>query len=306
MEKKIFATCFAIILCFIVPMAGCSGDVTASGSKITSSAVFSSTASSSAAFSAEKQEYIDLLTPVLKELGETSKIEDLVLDDPIDIKDLDSKKIQKIHFVVGNRALQAAVDVDLENDEKKLSSISSEDDLLHYYYYPNALAVNQLGASFKIHLYDYETDEEIDITGEASATQTVAEQSVSDIIQSLDDITINQEQTKDLTLALNINIDSSRGESNEDIATIYYYNIMQFISEYLEIESAPYQLIAFYALIDDNYAGFLMFSYAPEAGFVGTSRPIILNSDVKDAFEKKYDEYMLDIDADTLKAKSDS
>lgn len=311
-----FAACLVAVLCLSVLMAGCSGDTPVGSSSAVSSAASSSTVSaspSSTALSAENQEYIDLLTPALKELGETNEIENVVLDKPSDIEDFDGSVIgqmQIVHFTAGDRALQAVIDIDAESSEKGLSSISSEDDALHFYYHPGAAAANQLGTSLKIHVYDYNTDEEIDVTGETSAAQTAVKESVLDIVQKYSALSIDEGQTDDTALALNVSITSLPGKSNEDYATMYYSVILNFVGDYLESVSenadyfSPYKLITFGAFIDDEYSGFLMMYLTPS--LFGTTRPIMFDSDIQTAFDKKYDEYMLDIDQDTLKAQREA
>lgn len=146
----------------------------------------------------------------------------------------------------------------------------------------------------------------LDLSDFSTSAQATVDQSVSDIIQKYDDISIDQEQTEGTTLSLKISITSLPGKSNEDYATTFYYNILQFLSEYLALDSYPYYLVTFTAEIDDEPVGYLMMNCAPTYGLFGTTHPVMFDSDIQTAFDKKYDEYMLDIDQKTLKAENEA
>lgn len=119
-----------------------------------------------AADTAEEEALISAIME--SELGETAPVTITAVEEPHVIEGTDSS-LYSVDFTAGDRELQAAFTMD-ETGEKELAAISKADDGLHYYYYKDADIVNSFGVVM-VHLYDYNTDEEI-VSGDSQATSS--------------------------------------------------------------------------------------------------------------------------------------
>lgn len=227
-----------------------------------------------------------------RELGETAPVAITAVGDLREIEDTDASWYS-VDFTAGKRDLQAAFTVD-GNGKKGLTAISKADDGLHYYYYKDADKVNALGVVM-VHVYDYNTDEEIDVSSDASNHQETVEDVLA-ILSDMPNLEIDQDGTGDGALSLDVVLDSPYSDDPKTCAEYYYYFSAQFISEYLATGSLPYQVLGFNAIVDGENKGFMLMYTAPEAGLMGTIAPVITDQALRDVFAEAYDEYMMDID----------
>lgn len=226
-----------------------------------------------------------------RELGETAPVTITAVGDLSEIEDTDSSWYS-VDFTAGSRELQAAITVDA-NGKKELLAISKADDGLHYYYYKDADNANSLGV-IMVHVYDYNTDEEITVS--ENSDQQAAAEDVLAILSDMPNLEIDQDGTGDGALSLDVILDSPYSDDPETCAEYYYYFSAQFISEYLAAGSLPYQVLGFNAIVDGENKGFMLMYTAPEAGLMGTIAPVITDQALRDVFAEAYDEYMMDID----------
>ncbi len=307
MKKKIAAAFLAGILCFSILLGGCNDSAARSmkTSQKSSSVPMSSAALSSGEILTEgvtEQESIELLTPILSEFGETNPIENMVLDAPGKAVDGEETIMQVVHFSVGNRNLQA--NILISSDKTEIYSISEESEISKYYYNLGIEAVRDLGGDINIgSLYDYHTGEKIDLDASSQAAIDDAFQGVMDIIQKIPHISQNAEGSKDGSLELDVNIDTSSMNGTDDYATAFYYDALTFLSDYIALEPLPYETLAFNIVIDNKNVGVMIMYSAPEAGLFGTIPPVIIDDSMKDSFSQKYDEFMSSIDSEKIKGE---
>lgn len=227
------------------------------------------------------------------ELGETAPVTITAVEEPHVIEGTDSS-LYSVDFTAGDRELSAAFSLDSEGN-KSVTAISKADEGLHYYYYKDAAQINEMGV-VTIHVYDYNTDEEIDLSAEASEQQNSLRSDVNAILNELPNVTVDLVGTSDAALSLDVAIDSPYSSDLETCAEYFYYYSMQFIAEYLALDSMPYGTLAFNIIIDGADVGVMTMFTAPEYGLLGTSTPIIGDQDIFEVFSEKYDETMMDMD----------
>lgn len=244
-----------------------------------------------AADTAEEEALISAIME--SELGETAPVTITAVEEPHVIEGTDSS-LYSVDFTAGDRELSAAFSLDSEGN-KSVTAISKADEGLHYYYYKDAAQINEMGV-VTIHVYDYNTDEEIDLSAEASAVQESLQSDVSAILEELSNVTVDQDGTTGGALSLNVAIDSPYSSDPETCAEYFYYSSMQFIAEYLALDPLPYETLAFNIVIDGENMGVMTMLTAPEYGLLGTSTPIIADQELFEVFSAKYDETMMDMD----------
>ena len=244
-----------------------------------------------AADTAEEEALIS--TIMESELGETAPVTITAVEEPHAIEGTDSS-LYSVDFTAGDRELSAALSLDSEGN-KSVTAISKADEGLHYYYYKDAAQINEMGV-VTIHVYDYNTDEEIDLSAEASEQQNSLRSDVNAILNELPNVTVDLVGTSDAALSLDVAIDSPYSSDLETCAEYFYYYSMQFIVEYLALDSMPYGTLAFNIIIDGADVGVMTMFTAPEYGLLGTSTPIIGDQDIFEVFSEKYDETMMDMD----------
>ena len=115
--------------------------------------------SSEAACSLDEEKEI-LSEFMQNELEDPSPITVISAEEPREIEGTDSS-LYSVEFSAGSRELTAAFTIDSDH-KKTLTAISKADDAMHYYYYKDAAKINALGV-ITIHVYDYNTDQEIDL-----------------------------------------------------------------------------------------------------------------------------------------------
>lgn len=244
-----------------------------------------------AADTAEEEALISAIME--SELGETAPVTITAVEEPHVIEGTDSS-LYSVDFTAGDRELSAAFSLDSEGN-KSVTAISKADEGLHYYYYKDAAQINEMGV-VTIHVYDYNTDEEIDLSAEASEQQNSLRSDVNAILNELPNVTVDLVGTSDAALSLDVAIDSPYSSDLETCAEYFYYYSMQFIAEYLALDSMPYGTLAFNIIIDGADVGVMTMFTAPEYGLLGTSTPIIGDQDIFEVFSEKYDETMMDMD----------
>ena len=244
-----------------------------------------------AADTAEEEALISAIME--SELGETAPVTITAVEEPHVIEGTDSS-LYSVDFTAGDRELSAAFSLDSEGN-KSVTAISKADEGLHYYYYKDAAQINEMGV-VTIHVYDYNTDEEIDLSAEASEQQNSLRSDVNAILNELPNVTVDLAGTSDAALSLDVAIDSPYSSDLETCAEYFYYYSMQFIAEYLALDSMPYGTLAFNIIIDGADVGVMTMFTAPEYGLLGTSTPIIGDQDIFEVFSEKYDETMMDMD----------
>lgn len=236
----------------------------------------------------------DILSEFMKnELGESSPITVISAEEPREIEGTASS-FYSVEFTAGSRKLTAAFTIDSDH-KKTLTAISKADDAMHYYYYRDAEKVNALGV-VTIHVYDYNTDQEIGLDAVSSVQQQEMESAVSGILADLQNITVEQSETNDTVLSLNVAIDSPYSTDLAVCAEHFYYDSLQFIVQYLTLDPLPYQNLAFNIVIDGEDVGSMVMFSAPEVGLIGTTTPIIADEEVLQVFSEKYDELMGEVD----------
>lgn len=245
----------------------------------------------SAADTAEEEALISAIME--SELGETAPVTITAVEEPHVIEGTDSS-LYSVDFTAGDRELSAALSLDSEGN-KSVTAISKADEGLHYYYYKDAAQINEMGV-VTIHVYDYNTDEEIDLSAEASEQQNSLRSDVNAILDELPNVTVDLVGTSDAALSLDVAIDSPYSSDLETCAEYFYYYSMQFIVEYLALDSMPYGTLAFNIIIDGADVGVMTMFTAPEYGLLGTSTPIIGDQELFEVFSAKYDELMMDMD----------
>ena len=159
----------------------------------------------------------------------------------------------------------------------------------------NAFYTNEMGV-VTIHVYDYNTDQEIGLDAVSSVQQQEMESAVSGILADLQNITVEQSETNDTVLSLNVAIDSPYSTDLAVCAEHFYYDSLQFIVQYLTLDPLPYQNLAFNIVIDGEDVGSMVMFSAPEVGLIGTTTPIIADEEVLQVFSEKYDELMGEVD----------
>lgn len=244
-----------------------------------------------AADTAEEEALISAIME--SELGETAPVTITAVEEPHAIEGTDSS-LYSVDFTAGDRELSAALSLDSEGN-KSVTAISKADEGLHYYYYKDAAQINEMGV-VTIHVYDYNTDKEIDLSAEASEVQESLQSDVSAILEELSNVTVDQDGTTGGALSLNVAIDSPYSSDPETCAEYFYYSSMQFIAEYLALDPLPYETLAFNIVIDGENMGVMTMLTAPEYGLLGTSTPIIADQELFEVFSAKYDETMMDMD----------
>lgn len=244
-----------------------------------------------AADTAEEEALISAIME--SELGETAPVTITAVEEPHAIEGTDSS-LYSVDFTAGDRELSAALSLDSEGN-KSVTAISKADERLHYYYYKDAAQINEMGV-VTIHVYDYNTDKEIDLSAEASEQQNSLRSDVNAILNELPNVTVDLVGTSDAALSLDVAIDSPYSSDLETCAEYFYYYSMQFIAEYLALDSMPYGTLAFNIIIDGADVGVMTMFTAPEYGLLGTSTPIIGDQDIFEVFSEKYDETMMDMD----------
>lgn len=244
-----------------------------------------------AADTAEEEALISAIME--SELGETAPVTITAVEEPHVIEGTDSS-LYSVDFTAGDRELSAALSLDSEGN-KSVTAISKADEGLHYYYYKDAAQINEMGV-VTIHVYDYNTDEEIDLSAEASEQQNSLRSDVNAILDELPNVTVDLVGTSDAALSLDVAIDSPYSSDLETCAEYFYYYSMQFIVEYLALDSMPYGTLAFNIIIDGADVGVMTMFTAPEYGLLGTSTPIIGDQELFEVFSAKYDELMMDMD----------
>lgn len=244
-----------------------------------------------AADTAEEEALISAIME--SELGETAPVTITAVEEPHVIEGTDSS-LYSVDFTAGDRELSAAFSLDSEGN-KSVTAISKADEGLHYYYYKDAAQINEMGV-VTIHVYDYNTDEEIDLSAEASEQQNSLRSDVNAILNELPNVTVDLVGTSDAALSLDVAIDSPYSSDLETCAEYFYYYSMQFIAEYLALDSMPYGTLAFNIIIDGADVGVMTMFTAPEYGLLGTSTPIIADQELFEVFSAKYDETMMDMD----------
>lgn len=244
-----------------------------------------------AADTAEEEALISAIME--SELGETAPVTITAVEEPHVIEGTDSS-LYSVDFTAGDRELSAAFSLDSEGN-KSVTAISKADEGLHYYYYKDAAQINETGV-VTIHVYDYNTDEEIDLSAEASEQQNSLRSDVNAILNELPNVTVDLVGTSDAALSLDVAIDSPYSSDLETCAEYFYYYSMQFIVEYLALDSMPYGTLAFNIIIDGADVGVMTMFTAPEYGLLGTSIPIIADQELFEVFSAKYDETMMDMD----------
>lgn len=244
-----------------------------------------------AADTAEEEALISAIME--SELGETAPVTITAVEEPHAIEGTDSS-LYSVDFTAGDRELSAALSLDSEGN-KSVTAISKADERLHYYYYKGAAQINEMGV-VTIHVYDYNTDEEIDLSAEASEQQNSLRSDVNAILDELPNVTVDLVGTSDAALSLDVAIDSPYSSDLETCAEYFYYYSMQFIVEYLALDSMPYGTLAFNIIIDGADVGVMTMFTAPEYGLLGTSTPIIGDQELFEVFSAKYDELMMDMD----------
>ena len=236
----------------------------------------------------------DILSEFMKnELGESSPITVISAEEPREIEGTASS-FYSVEFTAGSRELTAAFTIDSDH-KKTLTAISKADDAMHYYYYKDAAQINEMGV-VTIHVYDYNTDQEIGLDAVSSVQQQEMESAVSGILADLQNITVEQSETNDTVLSLNVAIDSPYSTDLAVCAEHFYYDSLQFIVQYLTLDPLPYQNLAFNIVIDGEDVGSMVMFSAPEVGLIGTTTPIIADEEVLQVFSEKYDELMGEVD----------
>lgn len=244
-----------------------------------------------AADTAEEEALISAIME--SELGETAPVTITAVEEPHVIEGTDSS-LYSVDFTAGDRELSAAFSLDSEGN-KSVTAISKADEGLHYYYYKDAAQINEMGV-VTIHVYDYNTDQEIGLDAVSSVQQQEMESAVSGILADLQNITVEQSETNDTVLSLNVAIDSPYSTDLAVCAEHFYYDSLQFIVQYLTLDPLPYQNLAFNIVIDGEDVGSMVMFSAPEVGLIGTTTPIIADEEVLQVFSEKYDELMGEVD----------
>lgn len=252
-----------------------------------------STASSAPATDTSEEEA--LISELMEnEFGETEPITITAVEEPHEIEGTDSS-LYYVDFSTNSRKLFAVLTVNSKG-EKSVTAISKADDKLHYYYYKNASEIIEMGLT-TIHVYDYKTDEEIDLKAEISSQNSNALSQVNDILSDLPDLEIDSKETTDSLLVLNVAIDYPYSDEPEICAEWFFYYSMEFIAEYLNLDSYPYGNVIFQIIVDGQNIGFMNFFAVPEVGLIGTSTPVIFDDNTSDIFQEKYDAMMSDVDS---------
>lgn len=301
--KKRSMIVFAVILCLLLGACGKTQKMHSESSTILNQADSSSetsseipvTVSATISETMEEQKYLDMLAPALEELGEIEEAQILSIDAEKDIPSTDSQ-YRAIHFVVGDRQLQARVLI--TDGKEKLSTISKEDDALHYYYYPNAQQVSEL---VKITLYDYETEEPINLEKQSKEFESKSSEQFLSIVESYPFVEFYQDDSDEDMYNVIINLDTTSIDSEsidtKAIAMMWYYQLQMFLTDICDsekLESFPCETIGIYIEVNDERVGVMSMFTAPEYNLFGTTNPIITNEQYRQAFNDVYDEYMMD------------
>ena len=301
MKKRVLPVFMALLIA--VSAAACSSAPSSSESSspspaptplVESSMAEEPTPSVESIITADYPEEEALISEIMQnELGETAPISIVTVGE---LKDLESNDYSYyiVDFTAGTRELSATIMVD-SSGEKRCSMISKAGERTHYYYHDDAATINDMGI-ITIHVYDYNTDEEIDLSAEAEEQQKSLRSDVNAILDELPNVTVDLAGTSDAALSLDVAIDSPYSSDLETCAEYFYYYSMQFIVEYLALDSMPYGTLAFNIIIDGADVGVMTMFTAPEYGLLGTSTPIIGDQDIYDVFSAKYDELMMDMD----------
>ena len=245
-----------------------------------------------AADTAEEEALISAIME--SELGETAPVTITAVEEPHAIEGTDSS-LYSVDFTAGDRELSAALSLDSEGN-KSVTAISKADERLHYYYYKDAAQINEMGV-VTIHVYDYNTDKEIDLSAEASEQKEAVKEDVSLILAELPNLSVDLSRTNDELLSINVPIDSPYSNDPEICAEWFYYYSAEFIAEYYNLDILPYKNVIFQIMVDGENIGYMMLYSSPELGLIGTMSPIVLEEEWADTFEKKYTEMMADIDS---------
>lgn len=300
MKKKILPAFMALLIsvstaaCNSSPASESSSSSPAPTPIVESSMAEEPTPAPSPEPAADTAEEEALISAIMEsELGETAPVTITAVEEPHVIEGTDSS-LYSVDFTAGDRELSAAFSLDSEGN-KSVTAISKADEGLHYYYYKDAAQINEMGV-VTIHVYDYNTDEEIDLSAEASEQQNSLRSDVNAILNELPNVTVDLVGTSDAALSLDVAIDSPYSSDLETCAEYFYYYSMQFIAEYLALDSMPYGTLAFNIIIDGADVGVMTMFTAPEYGLLGTSTPIIGDQDIFEVFSEKYDETMMDMD----------
>lgn len=245
-----------------------------------------------AADTAEEEALISAIME--SELGETAPVTITAVEEPHAIEGTDSS-LYSVDFTAGDRELSAALSLDSEGN-KSVTAISKADERLHYYYYKDAAQINEMGV-VTIHVYDYNTDKEIDLSAEASEQKEAVKEDVSLILAELPNLSVDLSRTNDELLSINVPIDGPYSNDPEICAEWFYYYSAEFIAEYYNLDILPYKNVIFQIMVDGENIGYMMLYSSPELGLIGTMSPIVLEEEWADTFEKKYTEMMADIDS---------
>lgn len=245
-----------------------------------------------AADTAEEEALISAIME--SELGETAPVTITAVEEPHAIEGTDSS-LYSVDFTAGDRELSAALSLDSEGN-KSVTAISKADERLHYYYYKDAAQINEMGV-VTIHVYDYNTDKEIDLSAEASEQKEAVKEDVSLILAELPNLSVDLSRTNDELLSINVPIDSPYSNDPEICAEWFYYYSAEFIAEYYNLDILPYKNVIFQIMVDGENIGYMMLYSSPELGLIGTMSPIVFEEEWADTFEKKYTEMMADIDS---------
>lgn len=296
MKKKVLPIFMALLL--VVSSAACDSTPSSESSSPVSTQSSQSSLGEplSSVYSGTETSYPEeeaMISEIMKsELGESNPVEILSVSEEREIEE--GSFFYTVNFQAGQRSLIGSITI--SNGKKYLSSISSGDDPLHYYYYPGAAEVNAIGV-ITIHLYDYNTEEEINLDATTSMQQETQKSEVSEILADLQSITVDLSETNDTFLSLNVAIDSPYSADLDLSAEHFYYDCLKFISKYFSLDSLPYKNLAFNIILDGKNVGTMALFSTPELGLVGTSTPVIVDQEIYSVFSAKYDEYMMDVDA---------
>lgn len=301
MKKKILPAFMALLIsvstaaCSSAPASESSSSSPAPTPIVESSMAEEPTPAPSPEPAADTAEEEALISAIMEsELGETAPVTITAVEEPHAIEGTDSS-LYSVDFTAGDRELSAALSLDSEGN-KSVTAISKADERLHYYYYKDAAQINEMGV-VTIHVYDYNTDKEIDLSAEASEQKEAVKEDVSLILAELPNLSVDLSRTNDELLSINVPIDSPYSNDPEICAEWFYYYSAEFIAEYYNLDILPYKNVIFQIMVDGENIGYMMLYSSPELGLIGTMSPIVLEEEWADTFEKKYTEMMADIDS---------
>lgn len=298
MKQKWISLLLAVALCISTCLAGCTSAAGTPGSK-TSSSVPSEPEDSgdSSEFTEEKvlirgieqSRYEKELEKVLKGFGETNPIENLVPKE--EEAESDEEELVQVFFSVGDRNLCSYFRID--GTSLEVSTIAQQEDPFHYYYYPGAESINELGLeSLRIHVYDYNTEEELD-TG-ASSSVSRGEADLEGLLEAYPEMELESDSST-LTV-ISVNLKGSDFSSIMELATQFYSVTIEFLTDFMTEYSDVDCLFTFNIRVDNELIGFMAVSVAPSFGIFGTYSPTIIESSYENSFQTLYELFLGEYD----------